>query len=51
MMPAAKWLDPLLGIDLHLIQPPGGPPLLVPHPSIGIVLDPFDLLPKFGSDV
>ncbi len=51
MMPAAKMLDPMLGIDFHLIQPPGGPPLLVPHPSIGVVFDPFDLIPKFGANV
>jgi RHS repeat-associated protein len=51
MMPAAKMLDPMLGIDFHLIEPPGAPPLLVPHPSIGIVFDPFDLIPKFGANV
>lgn len=51
MMPAAKMLDPIIGIDLHLIQPPAGPPLLLPHPSIGIVFDPFDLIPKFGANV
>lgn len=52
MMPAAKMLDPLLGIDFHLVQPPGGvPPVLMPHPAIGLVFDPFDLIPQFGADV
>lgn len=51
MMPAAKTLDPVLGIDFHLIQPPGAPPVLLPHPAIGFVLDPFDFIPKLGADV
>ena len=46
MMPAAKHLDPILGLDIHIIQPPGPvPPLPIPHPHIGIVMDPMDYAP------
>lgn len=52
MIPAAKHLDPLLGIDIHIIQPPPpAPPLPIPHPHIGIIMDPFDYLPLLGSTV
>lgn len=52
MMPAAKHLDPLLGIDIHIIQPPGPvPPVPIPHPHIGIVLDPMDYVPYIGGTV
>lgn len=51
-MPAAKHLDPLLGIDIHIIQPPGPvPPVPIPHPHIGVVLDPFDYVPYIGGTV
>ncbi|WP_395856645.1 RHS repeat-associated core domain-containing protein [Cystobacter fuscus] len=52
MMPAAKHFDPLLGIDIHLIQPPGGvPPVPIPHPHIGMVFDPMDYVPILGATV
>ncbi|HVI01010.1 MAG TPA: DUF6531 domain-containing protein, partial [Enhygromyxa sp.] len=52
MMPAAKHLDPLLGIDVHIIQPPGPvPPVPIPHPHIGMVLDPMDYVPYIGGTV
>ncbi len=52
MMPAAKHFDPILGIDIHIIQPPGPvPPVPVPHPFIGIVIDPFDYVPVLGATV
>lgn len=52
MMPAAKHLDPLLGIDIHLIQPPGPvPPVPVPHPYTGLVFDPVDYVPLLGATV
>lgn len=52
MMPAAKHLDPLLGIDIHLIQPPGPvPPVPVPHPYTGLVFDPMDYVPLLGATV
>jgi len=45
MLFSGKWLDPVIGIDIHLIQPPGPvPPIPVPHPFIGIVYDPAGLL-------
>lgn len=51
-MLAAKNFDPVLGIDIHIIQPPGPvPPLPIPHPFIGMVIDPFDFLPIVGGTV
>jgi RHS repeat-associated protein len=39
---AAKQLDIVLGIDIHIVQlPPPAPPAPLPHPFIGIVLDPL----------
>ncbi len=52
MMPAAKHFDPVLGVDIHIIQPPGPvPPVPIPHPFIGFILDPMDYVPIFGSTV
>ncbi|MFY2556571.1 RHS repeat-associated core domain-containing protein [Corallococcus terminator] len=52
MMPAAKHLDPLLGIDIHIVQPPGPvPPIPIPHPHIGMVFDPMDYVPVLGATV
>jgi RHS repeat-associated protein len=52
MMPAAKHFDPVLGIDIHIIQPPGPvPPVPIPHPFIGFIIDPFDYAPIIGSTV
>jgi RHS repeat-associated protein len=51
---AAKHLDPVVGVDVHIIMipSPAGPiPTPLPHPYIGIVLDPFDYLPIFGATV
>ncbi len=51
-MIAAKAFDPVLGVDIHIIQPPGPvPPVPIPHPFIGILLDPFDFAPIIGSTV
>lgn len=42
-MTAAKHTDPIVGLDMHLIQPPPpAPPLMVPIPVAGIALDPAD---------
>jgi RHS repeat-associated protein len=50
MMPAAKALDPLLGIDIHIMQPPGPvPPVPLPNPYIGMVFDPMDFVPFLGA--
>ena len=52
MMPAAKHFDPVLGVDVHIIQPPGPvPPVPIPHPFIGIIIDAFDYLPWIGGSV
>jgi RHS repeat-associated protein len=41
-MIAAKQMDMVIGVDIHLIQPPGPvPPIPIPHPFIGMVLDPI----------
>lgn len=51
-MPAAKHFDPVLGVDIHIIQPPGPvPPIPVPHPFIGMVIDPMDYVPILGATV
>ncbi|MPZ20816.1 MAG: hypothetical protein GEV06_23335 [Luteitalea sp.] len=51
-MIAAKAFDPVLGIDIHIIQPPPpAPPVPVPHPFIGLLIDPFDFAPIIGSTV
>ncbi len=51
-MLAAKHLDPVLGVDVHIIQPPGPvPPVPIPHPHIGIVFDPCDYVPILGATV
>jgi len=40
---ASKHLDIVMGIDIHIIQPPGPvPPLPIPHPFIGIIFDSQD---------
>ncbi len=52
MTPAAKHGDPVVGVDIHLIQPPGPvPPVPIPHPHIGMVFDPADYAPIIGSTV
>ncbi|MCH9683230.1 MAG: hypothetical protein K0V04_17480 [Deltaproteobacteria bacterium] len=51
-MIGAKHFDPVLGIDIHMIQPPGPvPPIPVPHPAIGMLLDPADYAPWIGATV
>lgn len=52
MMPAAKHFDPVLGVDIHIIQPPGPvPPVPIPHPFVGMVVDPMDYVPILGATV
>src|SRR5512137_1836516 len=51
---AAKHLDPLLGIDTHIIMipSPAGPiPTPLPHPYVGMVFDPMDYVPMLGASV
>ena len=50
--PALKHLDPIVGVDLHLVQPPGPvPPIPLPHPYVGMIFDPVDYLPMLGATV
>lgn len=51
---AAKHFDPILGLDTHIIMipTPAGPvPTPIPHPYVGIVMDPCDYAPIIGGTV
>lgn len=51
-MIAAKAFDPVMGVDIHIIQPPGPvPPVPIPHPFIGMLVDPMDFAPIIGATV
>lgn len=50
-MIAAKHLDPILGIDIHLIITPAGVVVPIPHPYVGIVFDPMDYVPLIGATI
>lgn len=51
-MIAAKHFDPVLGVDIHMIQPPGPvPPIPVPHPFVGMLIDPVEYAPYIGGTV
>ncbi len=51
-MIAAKHFDPVVGIDIHIIQPPGPvPPLPIPHPFVGFVIDAVEYAPVIGGTV
>ena len=48
----AKHFDPVIGIDVHIVQPPGPvPPVPVPHPFVGMLFDSLDYLPYVGMPV
>ncbi len=52
MMLAAKQYDIVMGVDIHIIQPPGPvPPIPIPHPFIGMVFDPIDFIPIVGATI
>jgi RHS repeat-associated protein len=54
MMPAVKMFDPIVGVDVHMvaIPSPAGPiPTPIPHPVVGMVFDPMDLVPLIGATV
>lgn len=42
-------LKPVIGIDIHFVNIPA--PCPIPHPYIGLVIDPFDYIPFIGSTV
>ena len=45
-MMAAKHTDLVVGMDMHMIQPPApAPPVMVPHPVAGMIMDPADYSP------
>jgi uncharacterized Zn-binding protein involved in type VI secretion len=49
-MYVGKQFDIVLGVDIHIIQPPGPvPPVPVPHPFVGIVYDPMEFVPILGA--
>lgn len=42
-MPAARNLDPVSGVDIHMFLPPGSPsPVMAPSPFSGMLFDPAD---------
>ncbi|MBK9262906.1 MAG: hypothetical protein IPM54_24270 [Polyangiaceae bacterium] len=46
MLQAAKWFDPVIGIDVHMVLVPAPPsptpiPTPLPHPFFGVVFDPL----------
>jgi RHS repeat-associated protein len=50
MYVANTHLKPVIGIDLHFVNTPI-PFIPLPHPYIGLVIDPFDYLPFIGATV
>jgi uncharacterized Zn-binding protein involved in type VI secretion len=52
---AGKHLDPVMGIDTHIVMVPtpvGAPiPTPLPNPYVGIVMDPLDYAPVIGATV
>lgn len=50
MYVANTHLKPVIGIDLHFVNLPF-PFVPLPHPYIGLVIDPFDYIPFIGATV
>jgi 5-methylcytosine-specific restriction endonuclease McrA len=47
-----KQFDIVMGVDIHIVQPPGPvPPIPIPHPFIGIVFDPMEFVPIIGASI
>jgi len=51
MLTASKHFTPILGIDIHIVTIPPGVPTPLPHPYIGMVMDPANYIPFVGSTV
>lgn len=54
MLLASTHQDIIVGLDIHIVMvpSPAGPiPTPLPHPFIGFVFDPGDLIPKLGATV
>lgn len=49
MYPTNTHLKPVIGLDIHFVNIPFPCPL--PHPYIGLVIDPFDYIPFIGATV
>jgi RHS repeat-associated protein len=51
-MLALKHFDPIIAVDVHIVQPPGPvPPLPLPHPHVAMIFDPMDYVPILGATV
>lgn len=50
-MLAAKQLDIVMGVDIHLVNIPPATGVPIPHPFIGMVMDPMEYLPIVGATV
>lgn len=50
MYVANTHLKPVIGIDIHFVNTPI-PFIPLPHPYIGLVIDPFDYIPFIGATV
>jgi len=50
MLLASKHFTPVIGIDIHIVIILGAP-IPIPHPYIGMVIDPMDYIPFIGSTV
>ena len=50
MYVASTHLKPVIGIDIHFVNTPI-PFVPLPHPYIGLVIDPFDYIPFIGATV
>lgn len=51
---AAKHMDPIMGVDTHIVMipSPAGPiPTPLPNPYVGMVMDPFDYIPLLGGSI
>lgn len=47
---AAKHTDLIVGMDMHMIQPPPpAAPVMVPHPVVGMIFDPADYSPGVAT--
>ncbi|MBK9578118.1 MAG: hypothetical protein IPO40_13665 [Fibrobacteres bacterium] len=54
MMPAVKMLDPIMGIDIHMVAIPAVPspiPTPMPHPYVGMVFEAMSFIPMIGASI
>lgn len=50
-LPISKQLDPVIGVDVHLVTIPPSPVVPMPHPYVGVLLRPKDFLAAVVSTV